>query len=255
MMQAFLLGCLCALTLLPLRYSISGLSITWLLLLTVVFEEIAKSVSVVLVTEKNFRLFDQVIDGIEYAVTVAMGFAFVENIIYVHAFLESGMQQHLFWLIYFLRAMTTTFAHGVFSGVFGFAYANAYLLPDDFIPDTYHGKPFCCSLKRMSTVRYYLRGIWDVLTLHVLFGHVFRNKPSTYKHSPNHLILEGIMSAMYLHLLYDLLAKFEIGGQALAFLLPGFLLLVGWRLLSKFKLKRYRQIVHRKYPPHDLLVL
>lgn len=254
MIQAFALGCLCALILLPIRSALPILPVYILLLLTAFSEEGLKSLAIVIVTEKNFRLFDQVIDGVIYAVTVAMGFAFVENILYINNLMSADLSESYFWLIYFLRALTTTFAHGIFSGIFGFAYANAYLLPDDFIPDVYHGKPFCCNLKPLPVWKYRLKSIWDVLTLHVLFSHIFKNRPSTYKHTPNHLILEGIMSAVYLHFLYDVLIRLEIGGQGLEFLIPTILLFCGWKVIVKFKMRRYRQIIHRSWKPHELLL-
>lgn len=221
--------------------------------MTALLEEGVKSFATVYVTEKNYRLFDQVIDGIVYGVAVAMGFAFIENIIYLSEFLASGMDSDSFWIIYFLRSTTTTFAHSIFTGMFGFAYANAYLLPDDFIPEVYHGKPFACTLKKVPAFRYRLRLIWEILTLHVLFVHVLKNQPSTYKHTSNHLIFEGIMSAIYLHLIFDIFAMIEFGGKTLAFLLPGLVLLTGWRLVSKFGLKRYKQIIHRHFPPVEVM--
>lgn len=225
--------------------------LTLLLILTALLEESLKAAATIMVTEKNFRLFDQVIDGIIYGITVALGFAFVENIVYLTEFLQSGMDSDSFWVIYFLRATTTTFAHSIFTGMFGFAYANAYLLPDDFIPETYHGKPFCCSIKKITKMRYRLKAVYDVLTLHLLFAHLLKNVPSTYKHSAADLILEGIVSAIYLHLLFDVLAMLEVGGQTIAFLLPGLVLLTGWRLMLKFGLRKYREIIHRSWAPSE----
>lgn len=55
--------------------------------------------------------FDEVADGIVYAVTVALGFAAIENLFYTATF---GLSVAL------LRAVVTSLAHASFAGVFGF---------------------------------------------------------------------------------------------------------------------------------------
>jgi RsiW-degrading membrane proteinase PrsW (M82 family) len=242
-------GILSALVLFPFRYSFGNINWIFLILIAAVSEEILKSLAEVVVVEKYYNKFDQVIDGIIYAVSVAMGFALVENIVYL---LEIGKEEGItanFWLTYSVRSIVTTFAHGIFTSIFGFAYALAYLLPDEVIPAEYQSRPFRLSKKIVPKKRYHFIAVWHVFSLHILFAHLFKEQVSTNKHTSNQLILEGIMSAIYVHFLFNLLVKLEIGGKDFSFLLPGAMLILGWAIVSKFAMRRYKKIIHRPKTP------
>lgn len=251
--HAFLLGIGAAMILLPLRYILPPMNVYILLGLTALVEEVLKCIAVVGVTERYFQNFNQVIDGIIYAVAVALGFAFLENIVYLSEFLNSGMSPQTFWVIYFLRCLTTTFGHSVFTAIFGFAYANAYLRPQEFMP-VEKRQELVQNNSLFKKIKYTLHVIWDILTLHVLFRHVLKDKlPYRDLHAPNHLVLEGIVSSIYVHLIYNYLAVLQVGGQNLAFFLSFFLLVIGWGVFHKFNLRHYSKIIRRKFPPVEVL--
>lgn len=73
-------------------------------------EELAKLAVVYLVVARS-REFDEVIDGIIYMVTTALGFAAAENLFYM---LSYG------WEIGPARAVISSLAHAAFSGLIGF---------------------------------------------------------------------------------------------------------------------------------------
>jgi RsiW-degrading membrane proteinase PrsW (M82 family) len=78
-------------------------------------EELAKFAVLALVIS-TWREFDEEIDGLVYAAAVALGFASVENLLYL---------PHLPWPLRLARAAATPLSHAVFSGLFGFGVAWA----------------------------------------------------------------------------------------------------------------------------------
>jgi protease PrsW len=83
-------------------------------------EECLKYLAVYLLIWRN-REFNERFDGIVYAVFVSLGFAAVENVIYV---LNSGMQTGL------LRALTAVPAHALFGITMGFYLGLARFIPE-----------------------------------------------------------------------------------------------------------------------------
>ncbi len=64
----------------------------------------------------HFREFDEEIDGLVYASAVALGFASLENVLYL---------QHLEWPQRIARTLATPLSHSLFSAVWGFGVAHA----------------------------------------------------------------------------------------------------------------------------------
>ncbi|MBI3962732.1 MAG: PrsW family intramembrane metalloprotease [Deinococcus sp.] len=69
----------------------------------------------------NHKAFDEVTDGIIYCVVASLGFAVLENVLYV---LNLGL------LVALLRAFTSVPGHVIFSGVMGFYVGLARFAPD-----------------------------------------------------------------------------------------------------------------------------
>ena len=63
--------------------------------------------------------FDEPIDGLVYAATVAIGFASLENAMYA---------PHVSWPTHIARVATTPLTHSVFSALWGFGSGHALLL-------------------------------------------------------------------------------------------------------------------------------
>ena len=102
-------------------------------------EELAKFIILYWIVWKN-KFFDEHYDGIVLAVFVSMGFAFIENILYVF---ENGMQTAI------LRAIFSIPGHGLFAISMGYFFSLAkhenksslkkYLLLSIIIPALLHG--------------------------------------------------------------------------------------------------------------------
>lgn len=87
-----------------------------------VIEEYMKNL-VVRKADKGF--FRNIDDAIEFSIISALGFAFVENILYFYYIWEyQGMDVLLVSFVF--RALFSTFAHILFSGIYGYFYGMAY---------------------------------------------------------------------------------------------------------------------------------
>lgn len=99
-------------------------------------EELSKFLFLYILIWKN-KHFDQYYDGIVYAVTVSLGFAWIENIFYV---LENGIG------VAIIRALLSVPCHGLFGVVMGYFFSlakfkhnNMYLLKTILYPILFHG--------------------------------------------------------------------------------------------------------------------
>ncbi|MBI5152590.1 PrsW family intramembrane metalloprotease [Candidatus Peregrinibacteria bacterium] len=87
-----------------------------------VIEEVMKNVAVRVSSHHYLRNID---DAIEFSIIAALGFAFTENIMYFYnIWLHQGMDNILGPFIF--RTIFSTFAHVLFSGVFGYFYGIAH---------------------------------------------------------------------------------------------------------------------------------
>jgi len=89
-----------------------------------IVEEIGKHLVVKFLDDKKLRTID---DAIELSIVSALGFAFVENIMYFISFLQSGdFAWHVFLTAVVFRSIFSTFAHILFSGIHGYFYGIAH---------------------------------------------------------------------------------------------------------------------------------
>lgn len=91
-------------------------------LLVGIIEEISKIYSVKILDKNKISSVD---DAIEFAIIAGLGFAFVENVIYFqNIILNRGLDDFLFPFVF--RSLFSTFAHVMFSGIFGYFYGVAH---------------------------------------------------------------------------------------------------------------------------------
>jgi RsiW-degrading membrane proteinase PrsW (M82 family) len=88
-------------------------------------EEALKGLGVLAIVVIGRRGLDGVVDGVVYAGVVAVGFAFVENILYLGAALLEGGGPALIGT-FVLRGLVSPFAHPLFTAPIGIAIAFAY---------------------------------------------------------------------------------------------------------------------------------
>lgn len=80
-------------------------------------EESLKGLAILLILLTRRREFDGVVDGIVYAGLVGVGFAFVENVLYLGRALEGGGRAIV--LVFVLRCVVSPFAHPLFTAATG----------------------------------------------------------------------------------------------------------------------------------------
>jgi RsiW-degrading membrane proteinase PrsW (M82 family) len=92
-----------------------------------IIEELAKYL-VVKRTVYHSPEFDEPMDGVVYAASAALGFATMENIVYIStAYLTSPLEDLL--LIYALRALLSVPGHALFSSIWGYTLGRAKFDP------------------------------------------------------------------------------------------------------------------------------
>ena len=217
--QTFLLGALVALPFLGLRYLfpvIGGASALFAGITGVVIfaamEEMAKLSASIFVVTHHKHDFNQLIDGVVYAVTAALGFAFVENMIYFVDFLTSMGTEDLLFVTAF-RSLGTMLAHTLFSALAGLIWAYAYFSKQI--------SPF--QKKHLLAFEFKDFINREILTLHIIRQNILKARPSRRGgHEKKVLVLEGIVLATFLHIIFNLTTTFELFGQNVTFLIiPG----------------------------------
>ena len=217
--QTFLLGAVFALPFLALRYLLPMIGIDSLILSGVtgviifaVLEEIVKLSASIIIVTRNKNAFNQIIDGVVYAVTAALGFAFVENMIYFTNFLTSSSPDGLLFITTF-RSLGTMLAHTLFSAMAGLIWAYAYFSKQI--------SPF----QKKHLLAFELNDFInrEILSLHIIRQNILKARPSRRGgHEKKILILEGIFLASFLHIIFNLTTTLEVFGKNITFLIvPG----------------------------------
>jgi RsiW-degrading membrane proteinase PrsW (M82 family) len=216
--RTFLAGCVVAIPFLVLKLLLNQIpSLNIILtgassvLLFAALEEMAKLSAAIFIVMRHRLVFNQLIDGVVYAVTAAIGFAFVENLFYFIQFLNSGQNGLL--QVFAFRSLGTMFAHTLFSGVAGLIWAYAYFSKKI--------SPFNKKHLLAFELKDFLNR--EMLTFHILRKNVLRGKPSERGgHDKKMLVLEGIFAAVLLHSIFNVTTSLQILGQSLVFLIvPG----------------------------------
>ncbi len=90
-----------------------------------IVEESAKGLAVLLILWFGRRNFDGPVDGVVYAVTVAAGFAFTENVLYFGGVIVSDGVGTNFAVTFVARGLFSPFAHALFTSCTGYALGRA----------------------------------------------------------------------------------------------------------------------------------
>ena len=194
-------------------------------------EEILKALILVLAIEISRKWFSQVVDGLIYGSAVALGFAFAENVFYLSGFLTLDFS---FVMVYLVRSINTMVAHTMFTGLFGFFYASAYLREEIF----HLGK-------RVKPWSNFWNHFWQSLYFHVTIFHILPNRPSDKGHYPGSLILEGILVVSLAHVLFNYLLQKQINGINIGFLTFPLVFALGYLCWRLFLQGIYTRIVHK----------
>jgi RsiW-degrading membrane proteinase PrsW (M82 family) len=92
------------------------------------------------VKKADHNFFRSVDDVIELSIIAALGFAFLENIIYLFREILSGGISHQFFTLFFLRSLFVVFVHILCSGVYGYYYGVGYYAAPILEEEKHEGK-------------------------------------------------------------------------------------------------------------------
>ncbi len=162
-----------------------------------VMEELLKFLPVKIVDENRLRSVD---DSIEFFIIAALGFAFTENVLYFYNIWITQGPNSLF-LPFLFRSSFSTFAHIMFSGIFGYYYGTAHF-----------AKPILQDELRAR------RQLWTV-TLHRIFN--FRQTKLFHQER----LLEGLLIAVGLHALFNIFLEINMTLIIAPFLVSGYMTL------------------------------
>ncbi len=231
---AFLVGALSTVPILLLRIGMDNLS--WLyaswsgltlgigIILSAAIEEGSKHIGAMKVAGTDHRGRDEVTDGIVYGMVVGLGFAFVENAVYLwESYLHSTDLIQLLQL-YVIRSTHTMVAHALFSGIFGYFYALGFICPDMRYIKT------CVYRINAST----LRSVMDMRTLLLSATRtILFQKKGDYYFDGLTLLVEGFIIAILLHTIYNVILSTKLLGEWYLVILSGYLAILGFFVITR----------------------
>ena len=180
------------------NFTFLPLSVIITFMLVGVIEEITKMLAVRAVGgEKNFQTVD---DVIEFFVIAALGFAFTENILYFfNIWVIHGTQDLL--LPFLFRSSFSTLAHLIFSGILGYYYGIAHfaspILQEEIRKNRKH---WTKKLHKLLSIR--------------------KEKLFAQEH-----IIEGLLVAIGLHAIFNILLEMNWTFMIVPFLVGGYIAL------------------------------
>lgn len=204
---------------------ISQVGIVFLLAL---LEEAIKGFFLYYLLGKNRQHLNQHIDGIIYGVSLALGFAFVENVVYFIDLLPL-LSRWDFLLTYLFRTLGTMFAHTLFTGLLGYFVTFGIL--------DYHNHKNV--IKKAEKLFYSLKDfLREVFTFHTIYQHILAHHPSEKGHFLFGIFVESLFLSTIFHFVFNLFLSTGIFEKDLVFLSVPFLFLLGSYLLQQFKYKQ-----------------
>lgn len=173
------------------------LSVVITFMIVGLIEEIMKLSAVKIVDKDKIRNID---DSIEFFIIAALGFSFVENILYFYNIWSAYGAQGVL-VPFILRSSFSTFAHLLFSGILGYYYGIAHF-----------AKPILQEEIREN------RRHWT-LALHKIFN--IRKEKLFHQE----LILEGILISVGLHAVFNIFLELNLTFIILPYLFFGYMAL------------------------------
>ncbi len=192
------------------------LSVVMTFMIVGVIEEWMKHIVVRFTDDDRLCSID---DAISFSIIAALGFSFVENILYFYdIWLHQGMNNLV--LPFVFRSLFSTFAHVMFSGIFGYFYGVARF-----------ASPILKEMqqsKRSSVVK--------------MFHRMFKFKTAAMFHREK--ILEGLVVATVLHAIFNIALELNLAFVIVPFLSGGYFIL-DWLLKQKENHKVYNVVSER----------
>lgn len=186
-----------------------------------VIEEYMKHLVVRRADQGFFRNID---DAIEFSIIAALGFAFVENILYFY-YIWTYQGVEILMVSFVFRAIFSTFAHILFSGIFGYYYGIAYF-----------AEPIWSEEQRQGRHK-----VYDFFhkIMHFKGDRVFAREKIT----------EGLFLAVVLHGAFNILLEMNLTFFMIPFLVFGYTFL-DYLFKRKENLKAYGYLVGESSSAH-----
>jgi len=195
------------------------LSVLITFMLVGVIEEWTKHYTVRIVDNESIHTID---DAIILSIVAALGFAFVENILYFYdIWLAQGGEGLI--LPFIFRSIFSTFAHVMFSGIFGYFYGIAHFASPVFQEEIRNNRHPALKL------------------MHRIFR--FKTADLFYKEK----ILEGLLIASLLHAIFNVALELNMAFVLVPYLTLGYLTL-DHLLKRKENHHRYNKLSAEKNP-------
>ncbi len=190
------------------------LSIIITFMIVGIIEEVMKLIAVKTVDKKIIRNIDE---SIEIFIIAALGFSFIENILYFYNIWVTQGGNNLF-VPFIFRSSFSTFAHLLFSGVLGYYYGIARfahpILQEEMKKNKKH---------------------WTVLFHKIIpfkEDSIFRNEK----------LIEGLLIAVVLHALFNIFLEMNLTFMIVPFLVGGYTALK-YLFQKKENQKYYKEVV------------
>ncbi len=159
-----------------------------------VIEEYMKHWVVVKADRGFFRNID---DAIEFSIIAALGFAFIENTLYFY-YIWSYQGTEVFLVSFVFRSIFSTFAHILFSGIYGYFYGMAYF-----------ADPVWSEEQRKK--RHPIMNLFHAV-LHMKQNRIFALEKRS----------EGLMLAVTLHAIFNIMLEMGLTSFMVPFLVIGY---------------------------------
>lgn len=168
-------------------------------LILVLGEEFCKIFFAILFMEIFSQRFKTVAGGIVFGFSVGLGFALVENLVYLfHAYEQSSFEAY-FWIVFQGRFWSSTILHGVTTSLFGLFYSAAFLAKTVYKKG--HKSPLLAFFKPPLSLSTWIQ----ILTFHVTRKHLLlKNEATLNGHFARAVILEGFLLSFLIHVLFNL---------------------------------------------------
>ena len=185
-------------------------------LLVGMIEEYMKHLAVKTVDDNRFKDID---DAIEYSIVAALGFAFIENIMYFfYIWQYQGIDT--IYMSFIFRSIFSTFAHVLFSGIYGYYYGIAHFAEPIFQEEIQENRhPFIKLVHRILNLR---------------SESLFKDEKTT----------QGLMYAIVLHAIFNVVLEMNLTFLIVPYLIIGYVALT--YLFSRKKNHiRYGKVIGR----------
>ncbi len=209
-------GVLCGVLAYTLSLSLSQK--VWFFIIVGILEEYIKHLVLRFSDEEKIGTVD---DAISFAVVAALGFSFVENVLYLFDFLDSSARLTALQIIVFLslRSVVSAMAHVCFSGIFGYFYGIAH-----FAKEVYQYEAQRSKMRVLSIMH---------KILHLKPVTIFKEEK----------MMEGMLIAIITHAVYN--SFLEMEQYVLIIPSTGFLFLIVLNLFHRVFILKQTSAVHQ----------